>query len=123
MSIHGLMTGRKAAALAVYRATTARDADGSTTTSAFTPAGTARGFLDGITAELAARVFGTDVRVELRALVPLAADVRLDDRLLVASGTLLGQRFRVAARHIVDTRARTGHVELALVSTTEGFGG
>lgn len=105
----------------VYRPTAVRDADGSTRAAAWAIAGDVRLIVDGVASDVATRVFGDDVRVELRAFALLSADVLPDDGITLASGPLAGQRFRVTGRALALGRARAEHAELALVATTEAF--
>jgi len=125
MSLPGMIRFRGSVADVYRPATAVEDTTGLTTvtwTGAAPVAGNLRVLLDVVSDELAQRIFGREVSIDLRGIVTPPADVARDDGLVVRTGAYAGERFRVVG-HVPSTLlARSAHVELALARTTEVFG-
>lgn len=119
MSLAGLIR-RRGSRATVYRPTGGRNADGSATVTAWAAVQTDLPvLLEGLTDELAQRLFGTREVIRDRGFVLGLPDLRPGDGLVVTAGRRVGQRFRVEEPLAYDAGSRLAHLEVALVSTTE----
>ncbi len=81
-----------------------------------------RGIPDVIADELARKIFGHEVAVELRLLVAPATDIAKDDGVVFRTCTYAGERFRVTSVVPSTVPGRSAQLEVALERTTEAFG-
>lgn len=111
----------KGSTVTLYRATKARTAGGSTN---LTYAANITGFkvlLDVPDSETVQRLFGQDVRCDLRAFVPKPCDIAEKDGLTVTAGWRVGEHYDVAGIMDFDQGRRNAHYEVALVRRPEAF--
>lgn len=121
MSLAGLIQ-RHGSTVTVKRPVESETAGGGTDLTYQVVATGVRVLLDEPSAEVARRLFGEEVTIDARAMLPADADVRTDDGLEVTAGLFAGERFDVGpVTHVRTWRARSGHREAALRRRPEAY--
>lgn len=120
MSLASMVRARGSVAT-VRRATRTRTAGGSTNLSYADVAAGVKVLLDAPDAEVAQRVFGQDVRCDLRAIVLKPFDLLPLDGISITAGWRAGEHFDVAQVVDFDQGRAHAHYEVALVRRPAGF--
>jgi hypothetical protein len=115
------MIQRRGSTATIRRATRTATAGGSTN-HAWADASTGvKVLLDVPEAEVAQRLFGQDVRCDLRAIVLPDVDLREKDGVSITAGWRAGEHYEVVKKADFDQGRNHAHFELALVRRPGAF--